>query len=144
MTRTGFIDGPPTFTAWVAAQGVQLTPAQLIAAAVLVDLVEPGALPYPETRLLFGDVTAIPAEARDVGVIVAGGRSGKSYLFGALYSTWRAIFADLTSLAPGEQATASVTCPDLRLARHCLQYVRGLSVPQRDVDGGIAIPDLLT
>jgi hypothetical protein len=114
--------------------GVVLTPAQRVLARVAFDGVEPGELEGDERELaarLFGAVDLVPREARAVLVAVCGARSGKSYLLGALYSLWRALTADLSTLAPGEQASALVVAPDLRLGRQVLRYALGAarSVP---------------
>jgi hypothetical protein len=76
-------------------------------------------------RLIFGNVDVIPPEARSVLVAVCGARAGKSYILAALYSLWRALTADLRSLAAGEHAVALIVCPDLRLARQALRYAIG-------------------
>lgn len=105
-----------------------LTPAQSALARVAFDRVEPRDLEGEEravARELFGDVETIPPSARSVLVAVLGARSGKSYLFVAAYSLWRALTADLSTLAPGERAVALIVAPDLRLARQTLRYVSG-------------------
>src|SRR5262245_49784831 len=100
---------PLTFVAFVEqVLGVRLTPAQAVLSLVAFDGVEPGDLVGDERELalrLFGPVDSIPPEARAVLVAVCGARSGKSYLLGALYSLWRTLTADLSTLAPGEQAS---------------------------------------
>lgn len=114
--------------------GVTLTRAQRVLALVAYDRVEPRDLEGSDrdvARQLFGEVATVPPEARGVLVAVCGARGGKSYLLSALYSLWRALTADLGSLAPGEQASAVVVAPDTRLARQVLRYVVGAarSVP---------------
>jgi hypothetical protein len=107
---------------------VQLTPAQRVLAAVAFDGVQPRDLTGADrdvARQLFGPVDEVPSEARAVLVAVCGARSGKSYVLGALYSLWRALTADLSSLAPGELAVALIVAPDLRLGRQVLRYALG-------------------
>lgn len=107
---------------------VPLSPAQRVLALVAFDGVEPEALEGDERALaytLFGQVETIPKAARSVLVAVLGARSGKSYVFIALYSLWRAVFADLSTLAPGEVGVALVVAPDMRLAQKVLSYVIG-------------------
>jgi hypothetical protein len=107
---------------------VELTPAQRVLATVAFDGIDPIRLEGDERELaakLFGPVDAFAPEARAVLVAVCGARSGKSYLLGALYSLWRALTADLSTLAPGEQASALIVAPDTRLARQCLRYALG-------------------
>lgn len=114
--------------------GVTLTPAQTVLVAVAYDHADPVALPVGDRELarqLFGDVDTIPPVARSVLVAVCGARAGKTYVLGALYSLWRALIADLSSLAPGEHAVALLVAPDQRLARQILRYALGAakSVP---------------
>jgi hypothetical protein len=107
---------------------VELTPAQRVLALVAFDGIEPEDLEGEDRELaarLFGPVDSFPPEARSVLVAVCGARSGKSYLLGALYSLWRALTADLSTLAPGEQASALVVAPDVRLGRQVLRYALG-------------------
>jgi hypothetical protein len=115
---------------------VRLTPAQRVLALVAIDGVEPGSLTGDErdlARHLFGDVETIPEQARAVLVAVCGARSGKSRILCALYSLWRALLADLSGLAPGEQATALIVAPDLRLARQTLRFVAGAAKDVRSI-----------
>jgi hypothetical protein len=58
-------------------------------------------------------------------LLVKGARIGASYIVAALDSLYRALTANLSTLAPGEQATALVVAPDLRLARQVLRYALG-------------------
>lgn len=120
---------------------VPLSPAQRVVAVVAFDGVEPEALAGEERALaykLFGPVETIPPEARSVLVAVLGARSGKSYIFIALYSLWRALFANLASLAPGEVAVALIVAPDLRLARQALRYALGAVESHREIARTIA------
>jgi hypothetical protein len=114
--------------------GVTLTPGQRVAALVFFDGWEPGQFEGSDrdiARQLFGPIDAIPTGARGVVLLLKGARIGGSYVFAGLYSLWRALVADLSTLAPGEQATALVVAPDLRLARQVLRYALGAarSVP---------------
>jgi hypothetical protein len=113
---------------------VQLTPAQHALASVAFDGVDPIDLQDQAlARQLFGNAERIPAEARGVLVAVCGARAGKSYVLGALYSLWRALVADLSGLAPGEQATALIVGPDMRLARQVLRYAIGAAEACRSI-----------
>lgn len=120
---------PVSFVAFAErVLGVRLTLGQRTLARVAFDGVDPAEL-TPEERALaeriLGPAIAIPSSARLVLGIVKGARIGGSYVFGALYSLWRALTADLSTLAPGEQAVALVVAPDLRLARQVLRYAIG-------------------
>jgi hypothetical protein len=120
---------PISFCRFVAdVLHVSLTRAQRVLGLVAFDGVEPCALDAGDreiARQIFGDVDVIPRAARSVLVGVIGARSGKSYVFEALYSLWRALTADLSTLAPGEIAVALIVAPDLRLARQTLRYALG-------------------
>lgn len=108
--------------------GVTLTPAQRVLALVAIDGVEPEHLEGDERELarkLFGPVDTVPRSARGVVLIKKGARVGGSYIFGALYSLWRALSADLSGLAPGERASALIVAPDLRLAKQVLRFALG-------------------
>jgi hypothetical protein len=107
---------------------VRLTSGQRVAALVAVDNVDPDDLTGVDrdlARKLFGDVDKVPSRARGVVLLLKGARVGGSYIFGGLYSLWRALTANLSSLAPGEQATALVVAPDTRLGRQVLRYALG-------------------
>ncbi len=119
-----------SFLRWLESVGVTPTPAQSLLAAVAIDGHDPG--DFGEAgRLCFG-CDVIPAEARNVLALVAGARSGKSYLFGGLYCAWRAVTADLSRLADGEYASAAICAPDGRLARQTLSYVKGLGLHREE------------
>jgi hypothetical protein len=118
----------PTFVEFVQTRcGVRLHRGQRVLMMVAADGVEPGLLTGKDravARELFGDIDVIPTEARSVLVAVIGARSGKSYI-SALYSLWRALIADLTSLAPGERASALILAPTMALARQTLRFALG-------------------
>lgn len=118
----------PKFIQFTDSLGVELTPAQRTLARVAFDGVDPCRLDGEERTLaatLFGPVDTIPAEARLVLCAVKGARIGGSYIFAGLYSLYRALTADLSRLAPGEQGVALIVAPDLRLARQVLRYALG-------------------
>lgn len=128
---------PPRFTALVHRLGVKLSPAQRVLASVAFDGVEPGQLAAADRLIaeqLFGPVEKIAPAARRVLCMVKGARCGGSYIFGALYSLWRMLVADLATLAPGEQATALVVAPDTRLARQCLRFALGAVDEQPELE----------
>jgi hypothetical protein len=116
-----------TFVEFCRLVGVCLTPAQRVLARVAFDGVEPRDLAGAERELarqLFGDVDVISPIARAVVAIVAGARSGKTYL-GALRLVHLALTVKLDRLAPGESAYAVICAPDLRLARQAFRYALG-------------------
>jgi hypothetical protein len=105
---------------------VKLTPAQHVLAAVAFDGVDPIALEGEERELarrIFGDLDVVDVHA-DVVAIVAGRRSGKTYV-GSLRQVHLALTTPLYALAPGEAGYAMFLGPDLRLARQALKFARG-------------------
>lgn len=117
-----------TFLAFVTLLRVTLTPAQRVLARVAFDGEQPGDLEGEDREIaakLFGPIDEIPPAARAVLVIVKGARVGGTWIFGALYSLWRALVADLSALAPGERAVAVIVAPDTRLGRQALRYALG-------------------
>lgn len=117
----------PRFVDFVLSIGAKLTDAQRVLALVAFDGVEPRELRGDDrqiARQLFGDVDRIDPIARVILAIVAGARSGKTWI-AALYVFWRCVVADLSALAPGETGFALVLAPDMRLSRQLLRYVEG-------------------
>lgn len=117
----------PRFVDFVVSIGGKLTTAQRVLALVAFDGVEPRELIGEEreiARQLFGDVDRIDPIARVIVAIVAGARSGKSWL-SSLYVLWRCVVADLSALAAGETGFALILAPDMRLSRQVLRYVEG-------------------
>jgi hypothetical protein len=118
------------FTAFVAHRelvNVRLTPAQHVLCRVGIDGDEPGSLEGEERELarrLFGPIDTVPRAARGVLLVKKGARVGGTYL-AALYSLWRALSADLSTLAAGERASALIVAPDLRLSGQALRYALG-------------------
>lgn len=105
---------------------------------VVFDGVDPIDLPPGDleiARKLFGDVDRFPPVTRAILVAVCGARGGKSYLLSALYSVYRAIYADLSTLAPGEVAVALVVAPDLGLAHQTLNYAKGAINADQELSG---------
>jgi hypothetical protein len=119
----------PTFIEFVRDRlRVNLSEAQRVLVTVAFDGVDPIDLPEADreiARQLFGDVDRFPPVTRAVLVAVCGARGGKSYILSALYSLYRALYADLSTMAPGEVAVALVVAPDLGLAHQTLNYAKG-------------------
>lgn len=116
------------FLAFVAGMlAVTLTRPQRILCSVMFDGREPGDFGGGDRAIaleLFGDVGKVEAIARTVAVIVAGARSGKTYL-AALRLLHLALTVPLHSLARGEVAFGLIVSFDLRTARQALRYVTG-------------------
>lgn len=119
---------PGTFVEFCVFLGVKLSDAQRVLCMIAFDGLEPKDLEARDRAIaaqLLGPIDVIPKVARQVLVCVMGGRAGKSYVFGALYSLWRCLAADLSTLAPGELAVGIIIARDLDLARQTLTYVTG-------------------
>jgi hypothetical protein len=115
------------FLAFVMRLAVVLTPAQRVLALVAFDGVQPRDLRGEDRQLarrLFGDVQTVRRDVAGVLCVVAGARSGKSFL-GALRLLHLALTADLFHLAHGEVAVGIIVAPDLRLARQTLRFLIG-------------------
>jgi hypothetical protein len=122
------MESSPSFLEFCGIIDVELTDAQRVLCSVAFDNLQPADLSPQDRGLasqLFGPVDHIPESARAVLAVVCGARSGKSYVLGGLYSLWRAFTADLSTLAPGEQATALIVAPDIRLSRQTVRYALG-------------------
>ena len=119
---------PGTFVEFCAFLGVKLSDPQRVLCTIAFDRAQPKDLPAKDRAIaaqLLGPVDTIPEVARQVLVCVMGGRAGKSYVFGALYSLWRCLAADLSTLAPGERGVAIIIARDLDLGRQTLTYATG-------------------
>lgn len=117
------------FVDFVASLGIALTLGQKTIARVVYDRTDPKDLPVAErllAREIFGQVDEVPDSARAVFVGICGARAGKSYVLGAAYLLWRALVADLSTLAKGERGAGVFVAPDVRLARIGLRYVKGM------------------
>lgn len=107
---------------------VKLSPAQRVLCLVCFDGWQPNRFSDDDRALftqMFGPIDHVPPELLRWLTWVIGGRSGKSWL-GSMALLYRALAADLSSLAPGEEATALIVSPELRLARHALRFIRGM------------------
>jgi hypothetical protein len=116
-----------TFLQFLKAVGFKATAAQRVMCTVAFDDVDPCDLEGEDRELarsLFGAMEKAPMEARDVVAITKGARIGGT-LLSAHFVLWRAMFAPLPSLAPGELAAGIVVAPDMRLANQALRYARG-------------------
>ncbi len=85
---------------------------------------------------IFGDLPRMPDEEwafiRMVLCIVAGGRSGKTYL-ASLRLLHLALTVDLSGLAPGEEAFAIIIAPREKEAWQALKYVAGAARKHPDI-----------
>lgn len=124
---------PLSYLAFCERIGIALEPGQRVLCAVAFDGIEPGSFTGRERELargIFGDLEVVPPGLRAVLALVAGARSGKSYLFAAVRMLHLALSADVSRLAPGEIGVALIVGPDIRLAKQVLAYVSGIVAQQ--------------
>jgi hypothetical protein len=79
-------------------------------------------------RELFGpiDFDNLPMGCRDVVGAICGGRGGKSYVLVALRLVWGMLVRDLSPLAPGQKAYATVVAPNEKLRQEVVNYGLGV------------------
>lgn len=116
---------PRTFVGFCAWLGVDLRDGQAEFARVAYD----GAQPVDRALAgrLFGaaDLDALPVGCRNVVVAVCGGRGGKSYVLVALRLVFGMCVRDLSPLAPGQQAYATIVAPNEKLRQEVVNYALG-------------------
>jgi hypothetical protein len=121
---------PKSFCRFVLDLGVSLTPAQDTLCRVAFDG-EPARTPL--ARELFAIDAEVPGQIRGIVVAVCGARAGKSYVLGGLRLLHLALTVPLTTLAPGETASALIVAPDVRLGRQVLRYALGAAEKSPDI-----------
>lgn len=116
---------PRDFLGFLRWLGVTPGPGQAELARVAYDRLEP--LDGDLSAQLFGAVDwgRVPVGARDVVVAVCGGRGGKSYVLVALRLVFGMLVRDLSPLAPGQQAYATVVAPNEKLRQEVVNYALG-------------------
>lgn len=127
--RPGLVPGAPSFLSFCAALSppLVLERGQVVACKVAFDGVQPKDLPEAEreiAREMFGDLRTVHPSLLDVLVFVFGARGGKTRL-GAARLLYLALFADLSSLAPGQEGKCWVIAPELDLASEAMNYIKG-------------------
>lgn len=116
-----------SFVEFAEALDVKFEAGQRAFCLVAFDGVQPRDLEGEDrewARRIFGPIDEVPPDALDAIGIVAGGRSGKTYLC-SLRLLHLALTIDLSILAPGEQAFAAIIAPRLPEARQGLRYAAG-------------------
>lgn len=127
--RPGLIEEAPSFLDFCATLSppLVLERGQVVACKVAFDGAQPKDLEGEEreaAREMFGDLDEIAPELLDVLVFVFGGRGGKTRK-GATRLLYLALFADLSALAPGQEAKCWVIAPELDLASEAMNYIKG-------------------
>lgn len=123
--RTDF-DVPRTFLGFLEWVNVRPSPGQAELSRVAFDGLEP--LDRDLAARIFGpiDFANLPLGARDVVAAICGGRGGKSYVLVALRLVWGMLVRDLSPLAPGQQAFATVVAPNEKLRQEVVNYGLGV------------------
>lgn len=123
--RTETLDVPRTFLGFLEWIGVTPNPGQAELARVAFDRAEP--VDRALAAGIFGDIdfANVPVGARDVVAAVCGGRGGKTYLLVALRLVWGLLVRDLSPLAPGQKAAATVVAPNDKLRQEAVNYALG-------------------
>ena len=119
---------PASFLEFCDYLGVQLTPAQKVVCGVAYDGIQPNTLQGVGRALclkLFGEIEEIPPDMRRVIVALCGARGGKSRILCATRLLHQALTVDLSTLAPGEWASALIVAPKLSLAKQTFRFVLG-------------------
>lgn len=116
---------PPTFLGFLEGIGVTPQPGQAELVRVAYDGVEP--VDRELAIRIFGplDFANLPVGARDVVAAVCGGRGGKTYLLVALRLVWGMLVRDLSPLAPGQEAAATIVAPSEKLRQEAVNYALG-------------------
>ena len=119
-------DVPKTFLGFLEWVGVTPSAGQAELARVAYDGAEPVDRALAER--IFGaiDFARLPVGLRRVFVAVVGARGGKSYLLIALRLVWGMLVRDLSVLAPGELAYATVVAPNDRHRQHVINFALGV------------------
>ena len=136
--------GLGSFTEFCESIDVTLTPGQYAISLVAYDGLSieeaDGALACkyatnrPNARMasdFFGGSFPITDIQRRIFVAVCGARAGKTYALTALRLLHLALTVPLTSLAPGEEASAPIIAPDKSLALQALRYCKGALAHKR-------------
>lgn len=101
--------------------GIRLEPGQLEGVRTAFDY-----RPPPESSRLFGFCGEPPVSARQVLVMPAGRRSGKSFIFAAAKAVYQALSVDIRGLQPREEILCSFIAPKQSKAIETLGFSLGL------------------
>src|ERR1019366_2689989 len=119
---------PASFLDFCTMLGVVLFPAQLVLCGVAYDGIQPRDLRGANREIadeLCCAVLAFSADVRKIALHLCGARAGKSYILCALRLIHLALTVDLSSMAPGEWASALILAPKLKLARQTFRFALG-------------------
>lgn len=132
--------GPRKFIDWLAWVGVVPHPGQAELARVAFDGCQPVDAALAEK--IFGpiDFASLSVALRRVVTIVAGGRGGKTYLLIALRLVFGMCVRDLSPLAAGEEAFATVVAPNDDLRQQAVNYALGICRAKPELRALLRLP----
>lgn len=133
-------DVPRTFLGFLEWVNVRPSPGQTELVRVAFDGMEP--LDRDLAARIFGpiDFANLPMGARDVVAAVCGGRGGKSYVLVALRLVFGMLVRDLSPLAPGQQAFATVVAPNEKLRQEVVNYGLGVCRSKPELRALLRLP----
>ena len=135
---------PSTFEGFLGFLGVKLEGGQRLVVRVAYDRVPVEQLDLDERALLAliapGLTDDVAPGARDVVVLVCGGRSGKSYVLVSLRLLHGALTRDLSTLAPGQRAVAPVVAPNDDLRQEVINYALGAMRSRPELQAMLRLP----
>ncbi len=138
--RSKTLDVPPTFLGFLEWIGVTPSAGQAELSRVAFDGMQP--VDHDLAVRIFGDIdfANLPVGVRRVFVAIVGGRGGKTYLLIALRLVWGMLVRDLSSLAPGEEAFATVVAPNDELRQQAINYALGACRSKPEIKALLRLP----
>lgn len=133
-------DVPRTFTGFLEWVGIKPRPGQLEFIRVAYDGLQPVDVGLAER--IFGrlDFENLPMGLRAVIVGVCGGRAGKSFLLVAARLVWGMLVRDLSPLALGEEAAATVVAPREELRQQVINFGLGVMCMRPELQQRLILP----
>lgn len=140
VARTEPLDVPRTFLGFLEWMHVTPSAGQAELSRVAFDGVEP--VDRALAVRIFGEIdfANLPVGVRRVLVAVVGGRSGKTYLLVALRLVWGMLVRDLSALAPGEEAFATVVAPNDNLRQQAVNFALGACRSKPELKAILRLP----
>lgn len=134
------LDVPRSFLGFCEWVGVTPQPGQAELVRVAYDGEQP--LDVELARRIFGDIdfANLPPDVRDVIVGVCGGRGGKTYVLVALKLVHGMLVRDLSPLAAGQEAAATVVAPSERLRQEAVNYALGVMRSRPELAALLRLP----
>lgn len=131
---------PRSFLGFLDWLGIKPRPGQAEFARVAYDHEVPVDRELAEQ--IFGplDFENLPMGARVVVAAVCGGRAGKTYLLVAARLVWGMLVRDLSPLAKGEEAAATVVAPREELRQQAINFGLGIMCMRPELERRLILP----